>query len=223
MPSGNFVDVSRHRKTTTTSPKKAKALGGRGRNAELHGVYVCASGWCYCKPQPRAWNSAPALQQNSPLPLPVFYPAEQPWQAGLRDAAKHHTRSTASSSPTLPGHCQVLEVWMWGMNFSARTYRERHKTSSTAGWGRCTTHLAALATLLAHWSGTHWKKFCASLNKTSHQHFIVAREKRPKLYKKRCTTNSTLLFLSLYLKLVLKLIFRLNQQIKIQLNIVKSH
>jgi len=40
MPSGNLVDVSKRRKTTTASSKKAKAMGRRGRNAAF--LCVCA-------------------------------------------------------------------------------------------------------------------------------------------------------------------------------------
>lgn len=96
-------------------------------------------------------DSAPALQQNSPSSL--LHPAEQPWQAGPRDAAKHHTGTAASSSPTLPGRCQVLKL-EWEELISQHTIwvflQGNTQNFSTAGWGRCTTHLAALATLLAH-------------------------------------------------------------------------
>jgi len=69
MPSGNFVDVSRRRKTTTTSPKKAKALGGRGRNAAFHGVCARQAGVTESLPpavRPETREAAQASAPSSP-------------------------------------------------------------------------------------------------------------------------------------------------------------
>lgn len=59
MPSGNFADVSRRRKTTTP-PKKAKALGGRGRNAACPG--------CACALQAATQNLRQRCRPGDPSP-----------------------------------------------------------------------------------------------------------------------------------------------------------
>lgn len=204
MPSGNFVDVSRHSKTTTTTSKTAKALGGRGRNAELHGVCVCVlQAAANLSPEPGFCTSTAAkftlLACAPPCWAALAGRAQRCCQASHRDCCI----LLSHSAWPLPG----AEVGMWGTDFSAHNLgvlTGKHTKLQHCRLGEMHTHLAALATLLAHWSGTHWKKFCASLNKTSHQHFMLAREKEPKVMYKRCTKNSRLLFLSLYLKLVLK-------------------
>lgn len=161
MPSGNFVDVSRHRKTTPTSPKKAKALGRRGRKGRVSWcVCVWASGWCYWKPA-SSRNSAPAVQANSPLCL-CFYTVLYPGTPGSESAAKHQPQ-WALHPPLLHhlhhyillSHFALSLSGCWKFLGKERISQNRLQGKTQkfqpcfAGCGRPTTHfLAALTALL---------------------------------------------------------------------------
>lgn len=196
-------------------PKKQKPwAGGGGRQSFVVCAGVTENLLAACSAQSLESCTSSA---GKFILLPLFYTVLYPGTPGSETAAKHQTVSTTSSSPTslttttsssptslTPPHppllfclvtVRLLKVCRWGMNLPAQTRGKDTKLPALLSRVWKIHHLFSCSDYTScHTDLGYSERNCASLSKSSRQHFMMTREKWPKMMYKRCPNPVGIIF-----------------------------